>query len=82
MCQCLEIFEKDMSVSKEKGFTFSINTGDRIYHLMTSTEAERRSWIQKLKMSILTSKELNKGNVRLSQIFLRLKYKLLWKLLR
>lgn len=52
-----------MSQSKEKGFTFSINMGDRLYHLMADTEVERRSWVAKLRSSILTIKELTKGNV-------------------
>ena len=51
MIDCIEIFEKDMTTSKEKGFSFSINMGDRLYHLMASTEAERRSWIKKLTAS-------------------------------
>lgn len=64
MSMCIEIFEKDMTKSKEKGFTFSINTGDRLYHLMASTEAERRIWVSKLKTSMITIKEMSKGTVK------------------
>lgn len=41
MVDCIEIFEKDMSKSKEKGFSYSINMGDRLYHFMADTEFER-----------------------------------------
>jgi hypothetical protein len=30
-----------MSSSKESGYTFKINIGDRVYHLMSDTEVER-----------------------------------------
>lgn len=63
MSECIEVFEKDMSQSKEKGFSFSLNMGERLYHLMVETEIERRNWVQKLRVSINTSKELNKGTV-------------------
>lgn len=33
MRECVQIEEKDMENSKEKGFSFKINMGDRIYHL-------------------------------------------------
>lgn len=64
MEQCIEIFDKDMSQSKEKGFTFSVNMGDRLYHLMSDTEIERRAWVSSLRISIQTTKELTKGNVK------------------
>ena len=44
MSECLEITEKSMEKSKEKGFSFKINTGDRLYHLMAEDENERRSF--------------------------------------
>ncbi|KAL4426634.1 hypothetical protein ABPG74_018712 [Tetrahymena malaccensis] len=67
MSQCIEVFDKDMSKSKEKGFTFSINMGDRLYHLMAETAVERISWVSKLKTSIKTIKELNKGNLKIKK---------------
>ena len=65
MAECIEVFEKDMSQSKEKGFSFSLNMGERLYHLMADTEAERRTWVAGLKVAIGTAKELNKGGVNL-----------------
>lgn len=38
---CSEVIVKDMTKSKETGYTFKINTGDRLYHLMADTEIER-----------------------------------------
>ncbi|KAL4465713.1 hypothetical protein ABPG72_012395 [Tetrahymena utriculariae] len=67
MSQCIEVFDKDMSKSKEKGFTFSINMGDRLYHLMAETAVERIAWVSKLKTSIKTIKELNKGNLKIKK---------------
>lgn len=48
-----------MQKSKESGFTFKINMGDRLYHLMTDTEQERKKWQTALSHSILTTKEIN-----------------------
>lgn len=45
MTECIEVINKDMSKSKEKGFTFRINFGDRIYHLMADTETDRERWV-------------------------------------
>ena len=58
MNDCLEIFEKDMSKSKETGFSFSINMGDRLYHLMCESETDRKKWMQALNISMNTIKEL------------------------
>ena len=33
--ECQEVVVKDMTRSKETGFTFKVNTGERLYHLMT-----------------------------------------------
>lgn len=41
MKDCLEIKVKDMKGSKEKGYSFKINMGDRLYHIMSETESER-----------------------------------------
>lgn len=41
MKDCLEIVVKDMKKSKEKGYSFKINMGDRLYHIMTEAEIER-----------------------------------------
>lgn len=57
MQDCLEIIEKDMTTSKEEGFTFKINCGDRIFHLMTETSTERKKWVSALRTSIITAKE-------------------------
>lgn len=38
-----------MATSKEEGFTFRINCGDRIFHLMTETSTERKNWINALR---------------------------------
>ena len=38
----MEITEKSMEKSKEKGYSFKINIGDRFYHLMAENEEERR----------------------------------------
>jgi len=45
MSDCIEIFEKDMTKSKEKGFSFTINLGERLYHFMADTESERKNWV-------------------------------------
>lgn len=62
MEECIEIFEKDMSISKEDGFTFRINCGERIFHLMSETSTDRKNWINALRKSMITAKEF-KGNV-------------------
>lgn len=41
MKDCLDIKEKDMSKSKEKGWAFRINIGDRLFHVLTDIETER-----------------------------------------
>ena len=41
MNECIEIIEKDMSKSKDKGFTFKINLGEKIVNLMVDTEEDR-----------------------------------------
>lgn len=33
MSECVQVVSKDMKNSSEKGFSFKINVGDRIYHL-------------------------------------------------
>ena len=52
-----------MSKSKEKGFTFKINMGERIKILMTETEIDRTCWMQSLKLSMVTAKEMSIGTV-------------------
>ena len=64
MNKCLEIFEKDMSSSKEKGFTFRINIGERIYHLMAMSESERINWVNALRVSMKTARELERAGVQ------------------
>ncbi|CAD8175519.1 unnamed protein product [Paramecium pentaurelia] len=59
MIDCQEIIMKDMSKSKESGFTFKLNMGDRLYHLMADTEQERKKWQQALNLSIRTTKEIH-----------------------
>ncbi|KRX03678.1 hypothetical protein PPERSA_10362 [Pseudocohnilembus persalinus] len=61
MKDCIEIFEKDMSTSKEQGFTFRINCGDRIFHVMVESSYDRKNWITALRKSVETSKEMNSG---------------------
>ncbi|CAD8107610.1 unnamed protein product [Paramecium sonneborni] len=58
MIDCQEIIIKDMSKSKESGFTFKLNMGDRLYHLMADSEQERMKWISALNLSIKTTKEI------------------------
>jgi hypothetical protein len=41
MLECQEVIIKDMIKSKESGYTFKINIGDRLYHLMADTEIDR-----------------------------------------
>jgi hypothetical protein len=48
-----------MQKSKETGYSFKINVGDRIFHLMATTESERMKWHQALKVSFATTKEIN-----------------------
>ncbi len=50
-----------MAKSKEKGFTFSVNMGDRLYHLMADMETERENWVEALSSSLKTAKEMNNG---------------------
>ena len=59
MLDCQEIIIKNMSKSKESGFTFKLNMGDRLYHLMAETELERTKWQAALSASIRTTKEIN-----------------------
>jgi len=42
MKDCLEIIQKNMTKSKEKGYSFKVNLGDRLFHLNTESEAERK----------------------------------------
>lgn len=43
MKDCLEIIEKNKKQkSKEKGYSFKINSGDRIYHFMAETDISRK----------------------------------------
>ena len=43
MMNCIEIAEKTVKESsKEKGFSFKINTGERLFHFMTYNEEERK----------------------------------------
>lgn len=46
MKDCLEIIEKSMKKSKEKGYSFKINVGDILIHVNVESEAERRKLIQ------------------------------------
>jgi hypothetical protein len=48
-----------MQKSKEPGYSFKINVGDRIYHMMANSESERMKWNAALKTSIITTKEIN-----------------------
>ena len=64
MKDCLEITEKDMSKSKEDGFTFRINQGERIFIMMVEKENQRQDWIKCLRSSIKTSREINFGGVK------------------
>ena len=41
MKECCDVKEKDMSKSKEKGWAFRINIGDRLFHVLTDIESER-----------------------------------------
>ncbi len=65
---CLQVQSKDMANSKEKGFSFKINVGDRIYHLQTDTEIERQQWLSCLQQSMATAKELhNRNNIQIKK---------------
>lgn len=44
MIECQELIIKNMSKSKESGFSFKINMGDRLFHLMTDSELERMKY--------------------------------------
>ena len=33
-----------MTKSKESGYTFKLNMGDRLYHLMADSELQRTKW--------------------------------------
>jgi hypothetical protein len=67
MFDCQEVIIKDMVKSKESGYTFKINVGERLYHLMADTEIERHRyytlikerWVQAVKSAQATSKEMN-----------------------
>ncbi|CAD8108104.1 unnamed protein product [Paramecium sonneborni] len=59
MIDCQEIIIKDMSKSKESGFTFKLNMGDRLYHLMADSEQERKKWQLALSLSMKTTKEIH-----------------------
>lgn len=59
MIDCQEVIIKDMIKSKESGYTFKINIGDRLYHLMADTEIDRQKWVQAAKASHVTSREIN-----------------------
>lgn len=48
-----------MQKSKETGFSFKINIGDLLIHLMTDLESERVKWTEAFKQSIITCKEMN-----------------------
>lgn len=63
MMNCLDVLVKDMSKSKEKGFTFRVNACDRIYQLMSDLETDRRRWVQALKNSTKTAKQLKKKGI-------------------
>ena len=47
MKECLEIIEKNMKKSKEKGYSFKINIGDKLFHINADSEAERKKFIIK-----------------------------------
>ncbi|CAK57824.1 unnamed protein product (macronuclear) [Paramecium tetraurelia] len=59
MLDCQEIIIKNMSKSKESGYTFKLNMGDRLYHLMADSELERTKWQTALSASIRITKEIN-----------------------
>ncbi|CAD8118152.1 unnamed protein product [Paramecium sonneborni] len=59
MLDCQEIIIKNMSKSKESGYTFKLNMGDRLYHLMADSELERQKWQSALSASIRITKEIN-----------------------
>ncbi|CAD8207552.1 unnamed protein product [Paramecium octaurelia] len=59
MLDCQEIIIKNMSKSKESGYTFKLNMGDRLYHLMADSELERTKWQSALSASIRITKEIN-----------------------
>jgi len=61
MLDCIEVFEKDMTKSSETGFSFSINMGERLYHLMVEYATDRELWIQATKNSIKTAREMSRG---------------------
>ena len=58
MAEVLDISEKDMSTSKEEGFSFTIDKGEEIFLFMTETEFDRKTWVTSLKMSMKTAKEM------------------------
>ncbi|KRX01073.1 WD40-repeat-containing domain [Pseudocohnilembus persalinus] len=61
LIECIEVVPKDMSTSKEKGFTFTINTLKRLIHLMSDKETQRQEWMHAIQTSMMTAKELAKG---------------------
>ena len=54
MLNCVEIVEKAVKESsKEKGFSFKINMGDRLFHFMTYNEEERKELLLFFKLNHL-----------------------------
>jgi hypothetical protein len=62
---CHEVIVKDMTKSKEAGYTFKINIGERLYHLMADTEIERQQWINAVKASQVTAREIVNDDIML-----------------
>ncbi len=53
--------------------------GERIYHLMAETDEVRQNWVTSLESSILTAKEISKGdvfNLMIIKIIIKLKAKI------
>lgn len=49
MIECQELIIKNMQKSKETGFSFKINIGDLLIHLMSDLESDRVRWTEALK---------------------------------
>ncbi len=64
MWECNEIKDKDMTKSKDQGFTFTVNMGERIYKFMTESELDRKKWVKSLRQSAKTSREMHNGEVK------------------
>lgn len=62
MREVVRVDVKDMTNSKEKGFSFKINVGDRIYHLQTESDLDRQSWVKALGRSMITGREIKNLN--------------------